>query len=66
MLAQYRSLIISQYTRYTVKKESFKTPEIQLHTCVKCFDTPHLDVARYVFQNTNMCFNKLKMGVHMR
>ena len=29
----------------SVNKVSFKTLEIELHTCFRCFDTPHLVVA---------------------
>ena len=49
---------------YTVKKESFKTLTIELHTCFRCFDTPRLVVAWFVFQNTKMCFKERKMVLH--
>ena len=39
----------------------FKERKMVLHTCVRCFDIPHLDVDRYVLQNTNMCFKKPKI-----
>ena len=45
-------------------KKSFKTLEIELHTCSMCSDTPHLVSAWFVFQNIKMCFKKRKVELH--